>query len=87
MFLDLEHRPFGVEANEIRPDTYLTDGVRLYRVCRELTGGRDEAVELENCRDLSLIVCSKLDLASSGMRIVRPAGEVPETLAGVGAGA
>lgn len=81
MFVSLEQHSPSVEASVIRPDTYLTDGVRLYWVSRELRGPADDAVELENCRDLSLIVCSKRDLAASGMRVVRPAGEVSEALA------
>ncbi len=53
-------------------DTYLTDGVFLYRVVRSVSSGAGELVEIEDCFLLGVVRVQRADLRSRGLRVVMP---------------
>jgi hypothetical protein len=56
--------------------TYLTDGRTLFRVQHAIPGTSEEdpLLELEDCRTLELILCTRRALDRLGLRRVDPTG-------------
>ena len=62
---------------ELRPDSYLTDGLRLFRVVMRFEAGSEPvAAQLEDCMTLEVRAYGPAELYDMGLRLVRAeAGE------------
>ena len=61
-------RPGLLPVAELRHNSYITDGCRLFRC---ILSERGPMLMLEDCRTLDLVLCSFAELAETEMRIVK----------------
>ena len=60
-------------TDDVRPDAYLTDGFRLFRVIRGLPGSLEGNAVLEDCRTLEESGYTAEEIWGMGLSVVRPA--------------
>lgn len=71
---DSANAPSGLGSGCPPVDTYLTDGVSLYRVSHALPCPRmgQQCVALEDCLTLDLVLCPAEGLVGRGLCVVTP---------------
>lgn len=63
--------------DEVRPGTYVTDGVNLYRHIVSFNPPRARIVELEDCKSLDVLLVPTGEYRSWGVRPVIAGGVTP----------
>jgi hypothetical protein len=58
-------------TDDVRPDAYLTDGFRLFRVIRGLPGSLEGKAVLEDCRSLEQSDYAAEEIWGMGLSVVR----------------
>src|SRR5262249_6526975 len=61
-------------SGDVRPDAYLTDGFRLFRVVKGLPGSIEGLAVLEDCRTLEQSSYAAEEIWGMGLSVVRQAG-------------